>query len=114
MKNTKVLCIFINISDEEKPKIECPLNQNTETEYGQETAVVEWKEATASDNSGEAVKVLCTPPTGSNFTIGQTEVVCAAVDKSGNNESCGFNVSVCYGMYKCTCATQNKKRLKRC
>ena len=99
MKNTKVLCIFINISDEEKPKIECPLNQNTETEYGQETAVVEWQEATVSDNSREVVKVSCLPPAGSNFTIGQTEVVCDAVDKSGNKGSCGFNVTI-IGMYR--------------
>ena len=57
-------------------------------------AVVKWDEPNTTDSSIDAVKMSCTPPSGSNFTIGHTEVVCAAVDTSGNKGSCGFNVTI--------------------
>ena len=93
-KEAKTTNVFIDLADKENPMIECPTNQTVDTDLGLPTAVVKWDEPKATDNSGEAVNVSCTPTAGSNFTIGQHEVVCAAVDKSGNKGSCAFNVTI--------------------
>ena len=46
------------------------------------------------DNSGEEVAVTCVPTSSYNFTIGDSEVECHAVDNSGNKATCRFRVSV--------------------
>ena len=87
------------LSDNEPPKMRnCPTDQTKETALGQSTAMVVWEPTKATDNSGEEVSVVCVPSTGTNFTVGQTEVECYAVDSSGNEATCRFRVSV-NGMY---------------
>ena len=84
-----------NHTDKEQPVINaCPINQTKGTDVGQPTAVVEWEAPNATDNSKEAVSVSCSPTSGSNFSIGQTEVVCKAEDSSGNIASCRFFVNI--------------------
>ena len=84
-----------NHTDKEQPVINtCPINQTRETDVGQPTAVVVWEAPNATDNSKGAVSVSCSPTTGSNFTIGQTEVVCKAEDGIGNMATCRFDVNV--------------------
>ena len=56
--------------------------------------MVAWKKPTATDNSGNIPDVICDPPSGSNFTIGQTIVTCETVDESGNKAACNFRVNV--------------------
>ena len=86
-------------TDKEQPVINtCPTNYTRDTDAGQPTAVVEWETPNATDNSPEAVNVSCFPIWGSNFTIGQTEVVCKAEDGSGNTAKCHFHVEIT-GMY---------------
>ena len=58
------------------------------------TAMVEWEGPKASDNSGNVSHIICNPQSGTNFTIGQTDVICEAVDGSGNRASCSFQVNV--------------------
>ena len=72
----------------------CPINQTRETDVGQLTAVVEWEAPNATDNSKEAIIVSCSPTSGSNFNIGQAEVVCKAEDSSGNMATCRFYVDI--------------------
>ena len=55
--------------------------------------MVIWKDLRASDNSGN-VSVACDPPSGTNFTIGETIVICEAADNSGNKVQCYFDVNV--------------------
>ena len=79
--------------DDETPVIACTENQFVNTNYGKNTAMVEWEDSKASDNS-ESVSVICNPPSGANFTIGRTSVTCEAVDGSGNKAECSFQVYV--------------------
>ena len=72
----------------------CPLNQTLDTKPGQPTAVAVWQHPIATDNSGEKPNVTCDSLSGNEFTIGQTLVTCEAVDSSGNNETCRFQISV--------------------
>ena len=47
----------------------------------------------ASDNS-ENVSITRDPQSGTNFAIGQTIVVCEAIDGSGKRAACSFEVHV--------------------
>ena len=81
--------------DKEAPTIEfCPDNQTLDTQPGQAFAVATWQEPSATDNSRDMPEIACHPQSGSEFTIGQTLVTCAAVDRSGNNNTCSFQISV--------------------
>jgi hypothetical protein len=55
--------------------------------------VVNYPPATATDNC-TITNLACTPPPGSVFALGVTTVRCAAVDGSGNSNSCTFTVTV--------------------
>ena len=82
-------------TDKKQPVIKtCPINQTRETDVGQPTAVVVWEAPNATDNSVEAVSVSCSPTSGSNFIIGQTEAVCKAEDGSNNTAMCHFYINV--------------------
>ena len=98
-KEVKLSNIALIIADEEKPMLSCPPNTTSNTDLGQRTAAVEWDLPKATDNSREAMAVSCFPQRGSNFTTGQKEVVCKAVDSSGNNSTCRFMVII-IGRYK--------------
>ena len=72
----------------------CPDNQTLDTQPGQPFAVALWQDPSATDNSGDVSNTICDPKSGSKFTIGQTLVTCEAVDDSGNNETCNFQIAV--------------------
>ena len=40
------------------------------------------------------MNVMCSHVSGARFNIGHTEVVCEAVDSSGNTGECQFNVTI--------------------
>ena len=83
------------ILDQEPPEFEmCPFNQTLDTQLGQPTALAVWQNPSATDNSGDKPTVTCKPMPRSNFTIGQTLVTCDAVDNSGNNNTCAFQINV--------------------
>ncbi|MFL6228095.1 MAG: kelch repeat-containing protein [Pyrinomonadaceae bacterium] len=48
----------------------------------------------AMDNSGLSPAVSCTPPSGSTFPLGTTDVACTATDGAGNNSSVSLQVHV--------------------
>ncbi|XP_072016990.1 hyalin-like [Amphiura filiformis] len=73
--------------------LSCPVNQDLETDPGQATAIVVYQNPTATDNSGE-VKVVCYPPSASEFAIGQTTVTCVAGDRLENSVTCDFQVDI--------------------
>jgi hypothetical protein len=50
--------------------------------------------ASASDDADPSPIVACTPPTGSSFAVGYTEVRCSATDRSGNSTPGSFGVTV--------------------
>ena len=74
--------------------ITCVSNQFVDADSGMDTAMVTWEDPKASDNSGNVSRVFCDPQSGTNFTIGQTNVICETTDGSGNNATCAFQVNV--------------------
>jgi hypothetical protein len=50
--------------------------------------------ATAADEFGESLDPVCSPPSGSTFPIGPTNVTCTATDAAGNTGSASFTVTV--------------------
>ena len=72
----------------------CLNNKTTFTGFGQPTAIVVWDDLQATDSSGKQFTVTCSVESGSQFGIGETEVVCQAVDPSKNQETCVFTVEV--------------------
>ncbi|MFO1501661.1 MAG: M4 family metallopeptidase [Verrucomicrobiota bacterium] len=55
--------------------------------------------ATATDACDSAVQVVCVPPSGSVFPIGETIVNCRASDAAGNFAECSFKVTVTPGQF---------------
>ncbi|XP_072016911.1 hyalin-like [Amphiura filiformis] len=98
-----VMCEFeVNVKDNESPEFDfCPSNLTVRnTDPGQPTAMIEWLNPMASDNSGEDPTITCNYPSGSNFAIGETTVECVAIDSSGNEKDCPFDINV-LGMSVC-------------
>ena len=87
-------------SDGEAPIIACPDNQTNLTVFGQSTAAVVWTEPEASDNSGQRPYISCSRVSGSQFEIGQTQVICKANDGFGNWANCTFTVEVKGNIYQ--------------
>ena len=60
--------------DNETPVLKsCPANQTSNVDPGQSTALIEWQDPSATDNSGDSPTVVCNPPSGTKFTIGSTK-----------------------------------------
>ncbi len=81
----------ISVVDTMKPALECPASQQIDSCAA--TGAVASYTPTSVDNCGGAT-VSCSHPSGANFPVGDTNVTCTAQDKSGNTNSCQFNVKV--------------------
>ena len=94
---------MISIVDNQPPEIRnCPQTVTAFTDKLSQTAVVNWTQPTARDNSDE-VTVYQTKggPPGSSFPVGQTEVRYQASDANNNTSTeCTFFINV-EGMYHC-------------
>ncbi|XP_056020426.1 LOW QUALITY PROTEIN: sushi, von Willebrand factor type A, EGF and pentraxin domain-containing protein 1-like [Ostrea edulis] len=83
--------------DNESPILSnCPTTIYAYTNKNKQSAVVNWTEPTATDNSGSAtVSQTRGPARGSDFRLGLTEVRYRATDTTGNNSpECIFFVNV--------------------
>lgn len=88
------LCTFsVTVLDAEPPTIICPADISIPNTAGLNGAFVKYPEPVAFDNCSIA-SITCTPPSGSFFPLGTTQVTCTAEDRSGNTASCTFNVTV--------------------
>ena len=72
----------------------CPANQTVETDFNNSAAMVVWTALVATDNSNLTPNVTCSAENGSRFEIGETEVMCKALDEAGNQANCSFIVDV--------------------
>ena len=81
-------------TDNEAPVLACPGNQTTNTEPRLANAMVVWSDPQVIDNSGHFPSVTCNVESGSQFEIGETEVICQTVDVGGNRGACSFTVIV--------------------
>jgi len=85
---TGASCSFtVTVNDTQPPTITCPANVVSPA-----PGPVAFS-PTASDNC-PGVKTTCTPPSGSTFNAGTTNVTCTATDTAGNTATCGFTVTV--------------------
>lgn len=86
-------CSFtVTVMDTEPPTITCPANMTIPADAGQCSAMATYA-PTATDNC-PGVTVVCTPASGSTFTLGATTVSCTATDASANTATCAFTVTV--------------------
>jgi hypothetical protein len=91
-------CQFtVTMNDTEKPVVNCPVDIVVSNTPGQCSRAVAYT-AFAIDNCGPpftpAATLSCTPPSGFNFPVGATNVLCVATDAAGNADSCSFTVTV--------------------
>jgi hypothetical protein len=86
-------CSFtVTVNDTEAPVVTCPANitQNNDPDFC--SAVVTFT-SLATDNC-PGVTLVSTPPSGSVFPVGVTQVTSTATDAHGNSSSCNFTVTV--------------------
>jgi acyl-CoA thioesterase-1 len=74
------------------PRITCPGSQISESLDG--NAVTVNYPAPVVTGGTAPITVTCSPPSGSAFTVGRTDVGCGVVDSRDNGASCTFSVTV--------------------
>ena len=74
------------------PMIVCP--SSTALEADRPCGAVVYFEAVATDNCDASPAVVCTPPSGSLFPLGETNVQCSATDATGNRSECSFTITI--------------------
>jgi uncharacterized repeat protein (TIGR01451 family) len=73
------------------PVINCPDNLIVECNN---PTVVTYSPSSAFDFNGNPLPVSCTPPSGSDFFLGVSNVVCVATDSLGVSSTCSFVVTI--------------------
>ncbi|MCH4823312.1 HYR domain-containing protein [Gramella lutea] len=92
--NSSTMTFDVIVSDDQDPVISCPNTININTEDGEEYAVVNYNNATATDNCSVTVQKISGPDSGSQFPIGTTTITFEATDASGNTAECSFDIVV--------------------
>ena len=97
-------CSLFTILDNEPPMINsCPDDVIIPVVPSSNQVLRSWIPPTISDNSGHAnVSLSCSATTSKEckqtgsglFLVGVTEVIYSATDTSGNNNTCGFTITV--------------------
>jgi len=80
--------------DTQAPVVTAPANVTVANDAGQNGAIVAYPAATATDESGHAVTLTYTHPSGSSFPIGTTTVTVSGIDPAGNIASGSFTITV--------------------
>ncbi|WP_141728139.1 HYR domain-containing protein, partial [Salegentibacter salarius] len=84
----------VTVIDNEAPAISCPESVTVSTETGVSYAVVNFQDATATDNCEVSVEQTGGSTSGSQFLIGTNTVTFTATDASGNTTQCSFDIIV--------------------
>lgn len=92
--NQSACAQIITVHDTIAPTINCPGDITVQCSSSGE-AVVTYATPAATDNC-VTPSVVCSPPSGSVFQTGATNVTCSATDACGNSRSCSFTVAVHY------------------
>ena len=87
-------CVFsVTVNDIDRLAVACPASITVTASAGNCSPVVTFPTPTIIDNCPGA-SVSCTPPSGSSFPLGVTNVLCTAADARGVTATCGFTVTV--------------------
>ncbi|MFK8008924.1 MAG: HYR domain-containing protein [Saprospiraceae bacterium] len=89
-------CSFdVTVADTEAPVLtSCPIDTTIIISGNNCSAVVMWDMPTATDNCDVNPTIICNIPSGNTFSVGTTPIICTAMDASGNESTCTFNVIV--------------------
>lgn len=77
---------------EEAPTITCPAAQSLQLTSG--SAVPVTYPAPTTVNGRAPIAIVCTPPSGSSFTVGLSTVNCTATDALQRTDVCAFGITV--------------------
>jgi hypothetical protein len=90
--NNTASCSFtVTVNDTQAPSITCPSTVSANT-LGAPCATVNFAPVVSDNCPGTSV--VCNPPSGSCFPVGNSTVMCTATDAVGLTASCSFTVSV--------------------
>ncbi len=92
--NTATSSFIVTVEDNEAPVIDCSENVRVGNKEGTDYAIVNFNDATATDNCEVTVEQTAGPASGSQFPIGTTTVTFTATDKAGNITDCSFTITV--------------------
>ena len=88
-------CSFnFTVEDTTPPAIVCPADILVLCDDPTEVSFT----PTATDIVDTNVDIVCVPPSGTVFNLGDTMVTCTATDYSGNTDECSFTVTVAAGL----------------
>lgn len=89
---SSVCAATVTVIDNTPPIVTCQYDTVIVVEPGASGAVVEF--ASSASDECSTVMVACTPPSGTFFPIGISQVRCVAADAAGNADTCSFYVAV--------------------
>lgn len=90
--NTANGSFTVTVRDTTAPAVGQPSNISLEATGATTTAT--WTAPTATDAVDGTLSTSCTPPSGSSFEVGTSNVVCAVTDAHGNTGSATFTVTI--------------------
>ena len=91
--NSCSFTVTVNFTGQSDPlTVTCPADVTVNEENPTAgTATVTYPSPTTT---GSCVSVVCSPPSGSTFSVGATVVTCVATDAANNSATCTFTVTV--------------------
>ncbi len=84
--------VTVSVLDRTPPAIHC--SSNLTFEFSSDAGAVATYPISAGDTCGAAPELVCVPPSGATFAIGETIVLCTARDATGNSNVCSFSITV--------------------
>ncbi|XP_072017378.1 uncharacterized protein [Amphiura filiformis] len=94
MATSEYVTMFMKLYDLDCMNLTCPVPKVVKTDPGKAMAMVQWLDPVPTDSTDYVYKATCYPPSGTNFTVGNTSVVCSAVDRRGISKTCHFDIKV--------------------
>jgi hypothetical protein len=91
--NNSVSTFLVTVNDTQKPVIDVHADMTVTTDLDMHGAVVSFVGPAATDNC-PGVTVSCIPTSSSFFAVGDTVVMCTAMDAAGNSAVSSFTVTV--------------------
>ncbi len=92
--NTATSSFKVIVTDNEAPVITCIDNIVANAAEGQDFAIVDFNDPTATDNCEVTVTQTAGPVSGSEFPLGTTTITFEAEDEAGNISECSFTITV--------------------
>lgn len=102
--NTATCGFNVTVNDTQAPAITCPapITVGASSVQGMVVgAIVNYPNATATDNCPGVGTPACVPASGSFLPVGVNNVTCTVADAAGNSSNCAFTITVTTGFTNC-------------